>query len=411
MFARTEQIAQAQQAGFTGLADALDQHGDRLEDMLADVQEMLAETHSSVLDVKSELEQQNAQLRQLSSDVLRALEQHRLEKRALTHGDSLSVRTDAERQLVKQLVARYRALPADERQRLPALLNAVGKLEVVAGDFDAAQRDFQELTTLLPDDKARAEAQHNAYLAALERRAWPEALAALCAAATLDPERFAPFPLSKFDPERILGAGGFGVAFLCRNRHSGSRVVVKTLRGDTPETAVLLAHRLVLTPVDEEFQAEIAKGLLPGLEHWTFSGKGITAKALSTWGTPECADKLAAVVNTPNEETGARANALEALGKLKVPDTVDTIARTLTDIWIGESAVKALKEFGPAAEPGLQPFLETGDDGTRTAICKILADTGTALSLPKLEKLIGGKNKSIAEEANKAFLAIKRRLR
>ncbi len=66
-------------------------------------------------------------------------------------------------------------------------------------------------------------------MAALERKAFGEALAALQQAAQLDPERFAPFPLHKFEPVRILGAGGFGVAFLCRNRHSGSGLVIKTL--------------------------------------------------------------------------------------------------------------------------------------------------------------------------------------
>ena len=47
-----------------------------------------------------------------------------------------------------------------------------------------------------------------------------------------DPARFAPFPPAKYEPERILGAGGFGVAILCRNRHSGGQVVVKTMRRD-----------------------------------------------------------------------------------------------------------------------------------------------------------------------------------
>src|SRR5262249_23647860 len=59
-----------------------------------------------------------------------------------------------------------------------------------------------------------------------------DALASMKESAALDPNRFAPFPTEKFEPERILGAGGFGVAFLCRNRHSSGRVVIKTLRRD-----------------------------------------------------------------------------------------------------------------------------------------------------------------------------------
>ena len=55
----------------------------------------------------------------------------------------MSVRNESERQLVKQTTARYRALPEADRLRLPALLHAVGKLEVVAGDYEQARQDFQ----------------------------------------------------------------------------------------------------------------------------------------------------------------------------------------------------------------------------------------------------------------------------
>jgi hypothetical protein len=56
-------------------------------------------------------------------------------------------------------------------------------------------------------------------------------------------ERFAPFPLSKYEPERILGAGGFGVAFLCRHCNLGSQIVVKALRLDDQERDVLDVFR------------------------------------------------------------------------------------------------------------------------------------------------------------------------
>src|SRR5205807_897227 len=68
--------------------------------------------------------------------------------------------------------------------------------------------------------------------AALEQRHWDRALAEMKQAMALDPAHFAPFPLAKYEPERVLGAGGFGAAFLCRNRISGGRVVIKTLLAD-----------------------------------------------------------------------------------------------------------------------------------------------------------------------------------
>jgi serine/threonine protein kinase len=38
--------------------------------------------------------------------------------------------------------------------------------------------------------------------------------------------------MDRYEPERILGAGGFGIVFLCRNRLSKARMVVKALRTD-----------------------------------------------------------------------------------------------------------------------------------------------------------------------------------
>jgi serine/threonine protein kinase len=231
-YAQLESLARGQSAGFASLAEALDEHGERLEALLADVQSVVVQTRADVLDVKRELQRQGQQMQELGDAVLRALQQHHLEKRTLHTGDSLSIRDEDERRLVKDLVRRYRSLPAEQRQQMPALLNAVGKLEVVTGEFESAQRDFRQLAQMVPDSPARAEAAHNAYLAALERRAWDDALAELNEAARLDPARFAPFPTEKFEPERILGAGGFGVAFLCRNTRSGGRVVIKTLRSE-----------------------------------------------------------------------------------------------------------------------------------------------------------------------------------
>src|SRR5262249_45621599 len=174
-------------------------------------QTVLREARGDVLDIKSELERQGQQLQELGQAVLQALEQHRLPRHELRPGDSLSISSDGERQLVRSLMARFRSLSEQERQRVPALLNGLGLLETAAGEFDAARRDFGAVAAIVGDPVAQAAALHNSYLAALEQRQLNEALAALQQAAGLAPERFAPFPTSKYESVRILGAGGFGL--------------------------------------------------------------------------------------------------------------------------------------------------------------------------------------------------------
>jgi hypothetical protein len=184
----------------------------------------------AAFDLQLQIEGQSEQIKDIGVAVQELLDQHQLRRREVRPADSLSIRNDAERQLVKQLVKRYRALPETERQQVPALLNAVGKLEVVAGDFDAAQKDFQAVAKMVEDNKSRAEAHFNAYQAALERREWAQAFKELIRAVQGDSRRFMPFPMTRYLPQRILGAGGFGVAFLCKHKYMGAQVVVKTLR-------------------------------------------------------------------------------------------------------------------------------------------------------------------------------------
>jgi serine/threonine protein kinase len=230
-FARMEKLARDQERGFAAIADALEQHGDRLEQALDEVRGVVIQAHAAVLDLQAQVQGQSEEIRQLTQAVGRLLEQHQLQRRELRLSDSLSVRSDGERQAVRQLVARYRSLPVAEQDRAPALLNALGKLEVMAGDFDAAQRDFQKAAGLAPDAGLRAEAHYHAYQAALQRRDWATALTELQAALALAAPRLAPFPLDKYRPARILGAGGFGVAFLCHHAYMSDWVVVKALTG------------------------------------------------------------------------------------------------------------------------------------------------------------------------------------
>src|SRR5208283_2997555 len=79
-------------------------------------------------------------------------------------------------------------------------------------------------------------------------------------AAALDANHFAPFPLRKYEPRRILGAGGFGTAILCYDSRMHRDVVIKTLH------QAELVHRL------EDVFAEAHTLLLLSREHPSIIG-------------------------------------------------------------------------------------------------------------------------------------------
>lgn len=199
-FARLEHLEEAGEAGFRNLAELLD-----------GVRDVMLDTHAEVLDIKQ--------------TVLELLEHHRLAGREVRLSDSI-VLSESERDLVRRLVRRFRALP-DDHQRTAELVNDLAKAEHVVGDFGAATEHFHAAAAAATDTRTKAECHHNSYLAALEAGEWDQALASLLEAVRLDPARFEPFPTARFTPMRVIGIGGSGVAFLCR--HTGREVVVKSL--------------------------------------------------------------------------------------------------------------------------------------------------------------------------------------
>jgi tetratricopeptide (TPR) repeat protein len=210
-----------------------------------------------MLDLQAELHDHGQSCADLYEAVAQLKRQHDLHPCAVRPRDGLTLRRDSEREIVQDLVKRFRELPIEQQRRLPALLNSLAQLEVVIGDLEASQHDFQEVARLVADPISQAEAHHNVYRAALERRDWGEALAALRRAVVLDPDTFEPFPFARYEPERILGAGGFGVSFLCREREKNRHVVIKTLRADSLERSLGTLFREIRSLQDLDHPALI----------------------------------------------------------------------------------------------------------------------------------------------------------
>jgi tRNA A-37 threonylcarbamoyl transferase component Bud32 len=229
--------SQARAFGEVGKALAtLGEHFDAVFEQLGRIETAVTATHGAVLDLQGELQRLGG-LQLANAEEVRALlvqvQQH-LSRAGMQRGEvrpqhSFSVRGEDERRAVKALLARFRRLPADEQRRVPALLNGLGKLQLGTGDFEAARGTFAEVAGHVADPSGRAEAAANAYRAALEQKRWDDALEAIALAAHLDPARFAPFPLRRYRPQRILGAGGFGTVFLCQDAFFRNReVALKT---------------------------------------------------------------------------------------------------------------------------------------------------------------------------------------
>lgn len=239
LFRQLEGLSLAQSTGLRNLEVSLNKHGGRLNQLLSEIKK----THDAVLDLDREMrkrlkelsEQQKQLFAPLYQAVQQLLEQQQLTRRPLRFADSQSISSDYDRDRARSILARCRDLPPEERQKIPALLNAVGKLGFAINELPEARALFEDVAAVTADQQARGEVRYNTYQVALGQQDWDSALGALKEAAELDPEQFSPFPLSEYEPERILGAGGFGVTFLCRSKLIDARVAIKTLRAEMVE--------------------------------------------------------------------------------------------------------------------------------------------------------------------------------
>jgi hypothetical protein len=115
-------MSQRQEQGLAALGQLFEEQSDKLDALLDEVQALAARTHAAVLDVQQELLNQGLNNRALYQAVLDLQRRFDLMHAEVRPRDSLSIHTDEERQLVREVVASYRRLPVEERKRLPASL-------------------------------------------------------------------------------------------------------------------------------------------------------------------------------------------------------------------------------------------------------------------------------------------------
>ena len=235
-------LGEAQKKGFNALFTAFATQGQRLEGLLVDISEDMGEMKKSILNIQDEMERlgdkvADAVLRRMEEDVLKRLSQAGMQKGEAKPEHSYSIRSPEEREAVKRLLVQFRQLSPGQQKQLPALLNGLGKLQQGIGDLEGARESFVAVAENISDKSAKAEAYFNAYRVALDKKNWDEALESIQQAAKLAPERYALFP-QRYQPRRILGAGGFGAAFLCYDPNLAEEVVVKAIHATDTERSM-----------------------------------------------------------------------------------------------------------------------------------------------------------------------------
>ena len=109
------------------------------------------------------------------------------------------------------------------------IVSTAAKVYSSIGNYDEAVKNFRDAATLETDSAKKAEQHYNAYMTLLEKKDFDQAIRELVQAVNLDRKRFEPIPVVKYIPKKILGAGGFGVVFLCEHREMKSKLAVKSL--------------------------------------------------------------------------------------------------------------------------------------------------------------------------------------
>jgi HEAT repeat protein len=153
---------------------------------------------------------------------------------------------------------------------------------------------------------------------------------------------------------------------------------------------------------NEQRRAEVAKALEDFLAKETNpSPRAEAVQVLAKWATKDNVPTLLRALT--DKDRFVQTRAMEALAGLKEPAAIEPIAERLESNW--PDAGKALRAFGPKAEPALIKCMDSPTQRTRELACEILKDTGTKASVPALAKALG--NRSTRENALRALERLK----
>jgi hypothetical protein len=138
---------------------------------------------------------------------------------------------------------------------------------------------------------------------------------------------------------------------------------------------------------DEASRAKVARALNAPLLDPNPKVRDDALNALMVWGSKGNTATLLKVLGTFQSVSPAcNTHIIAVLGAIKDPAAAPVLAQGLTDVRARGAVSAALRSIGPAAEDAVIPFLTSLDPGARFEASQVLAEIGTAKSLPPLQE-------------------------
>jgi HEAT repeat protein len=169
------------------------------------------------------------------------------------------------------------------------------------------------------------------------------------------------------------------------------------------------ARKLSGAGVTEARRDEVERALWPVIKHFNPQMRGVALRALAVWGTRESVPALRDMLAAP-DPFGGHHEVLRVLGRVRHPDASEVLITALDVPQQRRTALEALKEQGPVAEPAvLRLLVKEGQSDRVVELCGILDEIGTRAAVPHLQKLSRDPELKVAQAAVDALEGIKER--
>jgi serine/threonine protein kinase len=203
----------------------------RLAEMLEwakDVYSTLEEIHEDVIETQKEVKITKGLVEEILEKLSELMARQGLSSQVKAR-DEFTQHNSASLQLIRQAASQLKQLPS-QNPKYSRLSIMVGSALSSTGELELAERLFMKAIEKAKKDSDKALAYFNLFQVQLRRQAYSDALKNLQAAIAIEPERYALHDIHKYPLEKLLGAGGMGCVFLCRNDNQlikQEKVVVK----------------------------------------------------------------------------------------------------------------------------------------------------------------------------------------